>query len=62
VKRIFDTRVEKGNNVWAYSAFVVASSEADAIRKVKSAAIKDHGIKTGWRVTKLIEMTGNVVL
>lgn len=61
MKRLYTTRVEKGENFSAYEYQVVAANGQEAARKAVTQAKRDSGYKTGWRVTSVLERAGYVI-
>lgn len=61
MKRVYEVKVERGNNWLAESYVVIASSDEEAVRKAKRKAQDDNGVKTGWRCVELRERSTQLV-
>lgn len=61
MKRIYVTRVERGENIDSWEYNVVASSGQEAAKKALAQAKRDSGVKGSWRVVKVSEQPGYVI-
>lgn len=61
MKRVYETRAERGNNIDAWEYQVVAANGVEAARKALSQAKKDSGVKGGWRIVRVQERDGYVI-
>lgn len=61
MKRIYEVRVERRNNMDAYVYNVVATHGVEAGRRAMVQVKRDSGFKRDWRVTHLTEIPGYVI-
>jgi hypothetical protein len=62
VKRVYEVRVERGAclDKWEYK--VVSTSGQHAAKRALVQAVRDSGVKTGWRVARIQELDGYVIV
>jgi hypothetical protein len=62
MNRAYEVKVQRGENVQAYSFVVIASTDEQAVRKAKTRARKASGVKSGWRCIGLRERVAQLVV
>lgn len=55
MKRVYEIKVERGENWSAYTYIVIAASDEEAVHKAKRKAQIESFTKTGWRCVELRE-------
>jgi hypothetical protein len=61
MKRAYEVRIERGDNVYGSDYVVVAATDEEAVRKAKKSCATEFRIKTGWRCVSLRERTSAVL-
>jgi hypothetical protein len=62
VKRAYEIRIERGENVYGQTLTVIAASDEEAVKKAKREATRVWDISTGWRCVSLRELPAQIVL
>jgi hypothetical protein len=61
MKRAYEVRIERGDNVYGADFLVVAATDEEAVHKAKQQCRDQYSLKTGWRCTALRERGAELV-